>query len=110
MNKFIHAVVLGVFGFACWLTWAMLGLITHVGVGQMPGFTQLCVGLRPLLVFLPMVAAAYCIYVWIRKTDGRRSWVSFFATTMGVLVLVTLPAFVAAYLPLVSSINQLASK
>jgi len=57
---------------------------------------------------LPFIAAAYCIYVWIRKTDGRRSWVSFFAATMGVLVVVTLPTFVAMYLPLVAQLEHLA--
>jgi len=65
---------------------------------------------RPLLVVLPILAAAYCIYVWVRKTDERRSWVGFFAATMCALVLVTLPTMVAAYLPLIESLSRLAGK
>ena len=111
MNKLIHAVILAVFGIACWFVWAMLTLTTHVrGGGELPAFTRLCVGLRPLALVLPIIAAAYCIYVWIRKADGRRSWVGFFAATMCALVLVMLPTFVAAYLPLLDSLNWLASK
>ena len=111
MNKIIHAVILAVFGIACWFVWGMLTLTTHVGGGgQLPAFTRLCIGLRPVAVLLPIIAAAYCIYVWIRKTDGRPSWVSFFAATMCALVLVTLPTFVVAYLPLVDSLNRLANK
>jgi len=111
MNKLIHAVILAVFGIACWFVWGMLTLTTHVGgEGPLPAFTRLCLGLRPVAVVLPIVAAAYCLYVWIRKADGRRSWVGFFAATMCALVLVTFPTFVAAYLPLVNSLNRLASK
>jgi hypothetical protein len=35
---------------------------------------------------------------------------SFFATTMSVLVLVALPTLVAAYLPLIKAVNYLASR
>jgi len=77
---------------------------------SLPAFTQLCIRFRPLLVVLPILAAAYCIYVWVRKTDERRSWVGFFAATMCALVLVTLPTMVAAYLPLIESLSRLAGK
>ena len=111
MNKFIHAVILAVFCIACFFTWGMLGLTIHIDEhSPLPGFTRLCMGLRPVLIVLPIIAAAYCIYVWIRKSQGGRSWVNFFAATMCVLVLVTLPTCVAAYLPLIASMERLAEK
>ena len=49
-----------------------------------------------------------------RTSDGQSerlpSWVSFFATTMSILVLVTLPTLIATYLPLANAVNHLASK
>ena len=113
MNKLIHALVLAVFGIACCLVWGLLTVTTHIQAGggiPLPAFTSLCVGLRPVALALPVVAATYCLFVWIRKKDERRSWVGFFAATMCALVLVALPAVVAAYLPLVDSINHLASR
>ena len=111
MNKVINAVILVVFGIACWCVWGMLVLAGHVGAGgQLPAFTRLCIALRPVVVVLPIAAAAYCIFVWIRKADGRRSWVGFFATTVCALILVGLPTFVAAYLPLIDSLNRLSSR
>jgi chromate transport protein ChrA len=111
MNKIIHAVILAVFGIACFFVWGMLMLAGDVRTGgQLPAFTRLCIGLRPVVVALPIAAAAYCIYIWTGKTDGRRPWIGFFAVTMCALVLVALPTFVAAYLPLIESLNQLASK
>ena len=111
MNKFIHALILVTFAFACWFEWAMLALSAHVG-GNVPppAFTRLCIELRPALLVLPCLAAIYCLYIWFRKPNGNRSWINFFAVTMGVLVLVTLPSLTAAYLPLVASINRMALK
>ena len=37
-------------------------------------------------------------------------WFGFFAATTGALVLVTLPSLVAAYLPLLSAVNNLAAR
>ena len=76
----------------------------------LPGFTQLCVGLRPIMVMLPIVAAVYCLWIWYRKADKLPSWIGFLAVLMGVWVLVTLPAVIAAYLPLYDSVRQLAIK
>jgi len=76
----------------------------------LPGFTILCYNLRPVVAALPILAAVYCLWVWFRKADRVPSWVGFFAATMGMLVLVALPAMVAAYLPLLSALNQLPGK
>jgi hypothetical protein len=111
MNKLAHTLVLAVFGIACWFTWGILTLASRAGHGEaLPAFTMFCVGLRPVLVVLPILAAAYYLWILFRKAERLPSWVTFFATTMSVLVLVTLPTLIAAYLPLVSSINHLASK
>ena len=112
MNKFIHAIILALFGISCWFVWAILTLSMHIGGDGhvLPGFTRLCLGLRPVLSVLPVLAAAYCVYVWARKNDGRLPWIGFFAAATGALVLVMLPAFIAVYLPLLDSINRLASK
>jgi hypothetical protein len=113
MKKLIHALVLAVFGFGCWITWAILTLAPQVrraDPAALPAFTRLCISLRPLVIALPMVAVIYCIWVWSRKADRVPSWVGFFAAATGALVLVTLPALVAAYLPLLSAVNTLASK
>jgi hypothetical protein len=112
MNKLMHAVILAVFAIACLFVWGMLTVTTHVRTDgtPLPAFTVLCLSLRPFVVALPIIAAAYCIYVWVRKADATRSWIGFFAATMCTLVLVTLPTFVAAYLPLVDSLNRLVSK
>ena len=108
MNKIIHGVIAGFFAFACWCLWGMLTLISQV-MGRVsehpPGFTQIIVGLRPLFVILPIVAATYCFFVWVRKPDSRHPWVPFFAGAMGILMLVTLPTMIAVWLPVIQFIE-----
>ena len=112
MKKFVHALILTVFCFACWLTWLVLSLASHVRRADpsLPRFTELCISLQPVVIALPILAMAYCIWIWFRKADRVPSWIGFFAASMGALVVVTLPAMFAAYLPLLSAVNNLASK
>jgi hypothetical protein len=111
MNKFMHSVVLVVFAIACGLVWLLMKLPLLLGPGHpLPGFTELCVSLRPLVILLPIMATAYCLWICFRKTQRLPSWIGFLAVTMGVLVFVTLPAVIAASLPLYDSLNHLASK
>ena len=115
MNKVIHGLILAVFGIACWLLWAMLTVVDstaqHAYAGaSLPAFTRLCLGLRPLLWVLPLLAAAYCLFVWIRKADGQKSWVGFFASTMSALVLLTYPVMIAAWLPLIDLLQRIAHR
>ena len=113
MKKFIHALVLGVFGFGCFFTWVILSvapLIMHEDWGTLPAFTAFCSSLRPVVIALPILAAVYCVWVWSRKADRVPSWIGFFAATTGALVVVTLPAIFAAYLPLIKAVNHLANK
>jgi len=110
MNKLAHALILAVFGIACHFIWAILTLASRTGHGEgLPGFTTDCIGLRPVLIVLPVMAAAYCLWIWFRKTERLPSWIGFFAATMSALVLVTLPVLIAAYLPLLKAVNHLAS-
>ena len=108
MNKTIHGFIAAFFGIACWFLWAMLSLSASLMVrvsDHAPVFTELCVGLRPLLWVLPIVGAMYCLYVWIRKNDGRCSWQGYFACTMATLVLLMLPTLIACWLPVVQFIE-----
>ena len=110
MNKIIHGLVLAFFGLGCWLVWLILKLPAMVAVKTdraLPAFTRFCMGLGPgLLTVLTTVAAAYCIYIWIRSAEGLPSWMAFFATTMSALILVTLPTIIAIYLPIISGITR----
>ena len=111
MNKVIHGLVTAVFGIGCLFLWGLLTLISQVAREHpVPAFSRLCVDLRPVLIVMPIVAAAYCVYVWIRKPDGKRPWVNFFAATMGVLVLAMLPTLTATYLPLFDWFHQLSHR
>ena len=109
MNKALHAVILAVFSVACSLIWLLMKLPLFLGPNyHLPGFTALCVSLRPVMIALPIIAAAYCVWVWFRKSDRSPSWTGFFAVLMSVLMLTALPAVVSACLPLYDSLNHLA--
>jgi hypothetical protein len=114
-NKLAHGIVLAFFGVACWFVWALLqlpGMVRMQGVAlQLPGFTRLCMVLGPgILIALAALAAAYCLWIWLRKAETGRSWVGFLATATGSLFLITLPVVVAIYLPLLSALQRLAAK
>ena len=112
MNKIIHGVVLALFGAACWFTSLILRLAPMANHGrQLPAFTRLCMALGPMILLaFGISAAAYCVWIWLRKTDKPASWVGFLATSVAALGLVLLPTIVAIYLPLVDALNVLASK
>ena len=113
MNKLAHTLVLAVFGMACWFLWSFLKLASlplPPPDASLPAFTAFCIGLRPAMIILPILAAAYCLWICFRKAERLPSWVVFFAVTMSVLVLVALPTLLAAYLPLLHGITRLASR
>ena len=115
MNKVAHGIVLVFFGVACWLVWVILQLPSMVrlhGVElRLPVFTTLCVALGPwIIVGMAVLATAYCIWVWIRKTDSQGSWVGFLAAATGALLFVMLPAIIAIYLPLIVALQHLVTK
>ncbi|MBI4325539.1 MAG: hypothetical protein HY674_09775 [Chloroflexi bacterium] len=108
-NKLAHVLALALFSTACGLVWFLMKLPLLLGRPghPLPVFTQLCVSLRPIMFVLPTLAAAYCLCIWFRKEHRPLSWTGFFAVLTGVLVLVTLPAVIAAYLPLYDVLNHL---
>lgn len=120
MNKMLHAVVLVVFGGACWFVSLILKLplmvqpatarLPSVSPGQavqLPAFTRFCMAAGPILLgALALLALGYCIYVWVRKAERPAPWTGFLATTMSALVLVLLPTLVAIYIPLVDFLNR----
>jgi hypothetical protein len=113
MKTFLHVLVLAVFAIGCFCAWGILTVVQQQAQHlrfSLPGFTALCVNLRPLLMALPILAAGYCVWVWTRKADRVPSWIGFFAGATGGLVVVALPTMVAAYLPLVALVNLLVSK
>src|SRR5436190_4321135 len=99
MNKLAHGIVLAFFGMACWFVWVVLQLPSMVrlhGVElHLPAFTRLCVSLRTWITAgLVVLAAAYCLRVWFKKSERQSSWVTFLATATGSLLLVTFPAII----------------
>lgn len=111
MNKVIHGLVAAVFVITClFLRW-MLTLVSGLQHGmQLPAFTRFCVSFSPLFLVLPALALGYCVYVWFSKRDPRKSWVSFFAGTTMVLVFLTVPTVIAAWLPVLHFTSVLASR
>ena len=99
MKKITSALVLAVFGFNCWFAWAMLTLLLDVrNAGRgLPYFTNLCISLRSLLVVLPIVAAAYGLWLWFRKPENVPAWTGFIVITMTVLILFVFPAMLTSY-------------
>jgi hypothetical protein len=90
VNKLAHALILVVFGIACYFIWAILTLASRTGHGEgLPDFSTLCIGLRPVLIILPVMAAAYCFWIWFREAER-------------------LPLWIAAYLPLIKAVNHFA--
>jgi hypothetical protein len=92
------------------MVWAILKLpLLTPSREHLPAFTRLCLGLVPgLLLGLAIAATAYCLRIWIPKTDPGHSWLAFLATAAAVLGLVMLPTIIAIYLPLVGALNSLA--
>src|SRR5215831_14879171 len=92
MNKLAHGIVLAFFGMACFCLWGVFQMPSMVrlhGVAlQLPAFTKFCVALGTrLVVGLVILAAAYCVWVWLKKADSRPSWVSFLVVTTAASVL-----------------------
>jgi drug/metabolite transporter superfamily protein YnfA len=104
LNLIIHGLILVFFSLGCFLLWAILRLPLQMGralPGSLPGFTQLVMDWEMYLAVLPVLAGGYCIYVWMRRSGGRSSWMGFFASTMAVLFVMTLPILFAIVLPVI---------
>ncbi len=104
----IHLLILTFFSVGCWFLWALLKVATmsHAGGRPLPAFTVLLINCRPLTIVPPLLAAAYCLWIILRRNHGRVSWFGFFACTAGVLMLLTFPVIVAVILPLIDGLSS----
>jgi hypothetical protein len=109
LNMIIHGLVLVFFSVSCFFLWGLLHLPQAMAVATrgraLPGFTQFVASWESYLAVPPLLALIYCSFVWIRKSNGKSSWMGFFATTMAVLVLLTLPTLIGILLPVISFMN-----
>ena len=115
MNKLAHGLVAAAFAAACACLWAFGTLVLNtaarmVDTYPIPAFARVCFNLWWLLPLLPLLAVAYCLVVCIRKSDGQRSWVAFFATTMYALVFLSLPIAITSWLLVVQIIELVAKR
>ena len=102
MTKLTNVLVLGVFAGSCLIARAMLTLMLEVrNTGRvLPYWSNLCISLRPLLMFMPIAAAAYCLWLWLRKGEEASRGTGFVLATMTLLILFVLPAIGTSYLPM----------
>jgi hypothetical protein len=110
MSKVAHAVILGFFALGCRFLWGLLHISRTVPMEghPLPAYSSFCLAIGPsVLIALVVAAALYCVWVWTRKGSARTSWVAFLSTTTAVLSFTMLLVVVAAYLPLVSVLDQL---
>src|SRR5262245_18846820 len=100
MRTFMRLLALVVFTFNCWFAWEMLALMVKFkNAGRvLPFFTSLCISLRPLLAVLPIVALAYCLWLWVQKEETASRWRVIIAATMTVLILFAFPAMLTSFL------------
>ncbi len=106
----IHGMILIFFSIVCWLLWAILHFPEMMGAAmhgaQLPAFTRMVLGLGlRYLVVPPLLALVYCLYVWLRKSYAKSSWIGFFASTTAVLILITVSTIIAVLLPVIDCIN-----
>jgi hypothetical protein len=105
LDLVIHGLILVFFSVGCFFLWALLRLPPQMQggtlQGRLPGFTQMVMDWGSYLIVPPIIAACYCIYVWVRKSGRGSSWMGFFASIMAVLFFMTLPILFAIVLPVI---------
>lgn len=103
-----HGLTLMMLSIGCFFLWGMLQLARSMsGRLPSPAFTNLLVYWSWFLAVPPTLAAAYCLFVWIRKSGAQTSWIGFFALTVGILILFTIMITVALVLPMINRMNHL---
>jgi hypothetical protein len=124
LNLIVHGFILIFFSVVCWFVWGTLhlpqmmqGILAKAGAidqatgyGALPRFTQMMVELRNFMFVPPLLAFVYCLYLWVRKSNGKNSWTGFFAMTTAVLIFILLPTLVAVLLPVIDFMNHLPKK
>ena len=113
-NMVIHGLILIFFSICCWFLWGILHfpqMMAYTREGRaLPAFTQFVVGCGSYFALPPLLAAVYCAYVWMRRSLRGNSWTGFFATTMAILIFLTLLTMLAVFLPVIAFMNQLVAK
>jgi hypothetical protein len=107
MTKLANVLVLGVFAGSCLIARAMLTLMLEVRNSPkvLPYFTNLCIGLRPLMIILPIAAAVCCAWLLLRKGESSSRGTVFVAATMTLLILFVLPAIGTSYLLMIDDVR-----
>ena len=107
MKKLTCALVLGVFGSACLLAREMLTLVSGVrNAGRsLPYFSDLCIVLRPILIALPVLAAAYYFWLWFHKEEKISRWMGFVVVTMAAFLVFVLPAMSTSYVLMIDQVK-----
>ncbi|HSH94793.1 MAG TPA: hypothetical protein VK968_11655 [Roseimicrobium sp.] len=109
INKILHGLIAALFAFACLGLWGILNL-TKIGftpaLTTLPRFTQWCIEMRPILVVMPAIIGAYCIFVWCRKNVPQDAWLKFFAGSMMTLLLLAIPTMFAVCIPMVVFVDK----
>jgi len=107
-NMIIHGLILAFFSIGCWFLWILTQVMRMTETmsleRSMPAFSRFVMGCGPLLAVPPLLALIYCLWrlwAWIRRSAVKPSWVGFFATTVGVILLFLFPIIAAALLPFV---------
>ena len=72
----------------------------------LPYFTDLCITLRPGLIALPVVAAAYYLWLWFRKEEQPSRWMGLEVAVMTVLIVFVLPAMSTSYLLMIDQVKM----
>ncbi len=114
-NLIIHGLILIFFSIVCWFLWGILHLPDMMAAAlhgaQLPAFTRLVMGLgRSFLAVPPLLSLAYCLYVWLRKSPAKSSWMGFFAWITAVLIFITIPIMIGVLLPVIEFMNSIVAK
>ena len=108
MGKVNQGLILAVFAACCWLAWFMLTLLLEVrDAGRvLPMFTNLCIALRPALILLPLVLAAFSVRLWFRRQQDVRASMALLMGTMVLLILFVIPAMASSYLLMIGPVKS----
>jgi hypothetical protein len=85
----------------------MLTLMSDVrNAGRvLPYFMDLCIILRPVLIALPVVAAAYYLWLWFHKEEKISRWMGLVVATMTALIVFVIPAMSTSYLLMIDQVK-----
>ena len=72
---------------------------------SLPYFTDLCIVLRPVLIAMPAVAAAYYLWLWFHKEEKISRWMGFVVATMTALIIFVVPAMSTSYLLMIDQVE-----